>query len=50
LRTDAGLCRGVKRLQTLGYGAGNPVTPRRHYDALIDENNDPVHDPMPLKT
>ena len=22
----------------------------RHYDALIDENNDPVHDPAPLKT
>lgn len=21
----------------------------RHYDALIDENNDPVHDPKPLK-
>ena len=21
----------------------------RHYDALIDENNDPVHDPEPLK-
>ena len=25
----------------------NDVT--RHYDSLIDENNDPVHDPKPLK-
>lgn len=21
----------------------------RHYDLLIDENNDPVHDPEPLR-
>jgi SAM-dependent methyltransferase len=25
------------------------ITTRNHYDALIDENNDPVHDPKPLK-
>ena len=25
------------------------ITTRNHYDALIDENNDPVHDPEPLK-
>mgnify|MGYP000846034273 FL=1 len=25
------------------------INARNHYDALIDENNDPVHDPAPLK-
>ncbi|OGO90476.1 MAG: hypothetical protein A2Y17_13020 [Clostridiales bacterium GWF2_38_85] len=25
------------------------VLPKEHYDTLIDENNDPVHDPAPLK-
>lgn len=27
----------------------NAVDTTTHYDALIDENNDPVHDPAPLK-
>ena len=26
------------------------ISVARHYDLLIDENNDPVHDPEPLKT
>ena len=41
---------GAKSTEEVADEIINALSVRKHYDALIDENNDPVHDPEPLRT
>lgn len=40
---------GTKTLKENIHQIWTYINISNHYDSLIDENNDPVHDPMPLK-